>query len=356
MSKQLKSPAEPEVDFVNLAKTIWARRMLVVKLTGIAAITGFILSILEPVRYTASTTLVQEITDPKITLNEARLSAISALASVAGVDLNGLTKAKMSPQTYSDILTSVPFRKELMNTKLNFGRTDTAITLYDYYTKRAKDHPLISFTIGLPSRIINALKREPGSENSQTNPHDIPQLTREEMNLNEILDKQITLQILDDEYILIRCTLPEAYAAAQLTRRTGELLQHYLTEIQTEKARVNLQFIQERNDEAKNNFLKIQEELVALPAGKEDLRLSAAYRLAENIYSELTRKLELSKIALREQTPVFKIIDPVTVPTGKSSPNRTKIAAIFSFFGFVLAMILILGKGFFEATKEKWNK
>lgn len=333
MSKHLKIPTETEVDFVNLAKTVWKRRMLVAKLTGIAAVTGLLISIMIPVQYTASTTLVQEIADPKITLNEAKLSAISALAAVAGVDLSGLTKAKMSPKTYAMIISSIPFRQDLLKTRLNFGQADTAITLYDYYTKKGRS-----------------------SQNKPAGTRSLPQQTREEIRINKILDKQIALQLQDDEYITFSCTLPDAYAAAQLTRSAGELLQKYLTGIQTEKARANLQFIQERHDEAKSNFLKIQEELTALHAGKESLSLSAAYRLAENSYLDLAKKLEQAKIALNEQTPVFKVIDPVTVPTGRSYPDRTKITAIFSFFGFVLALVLILGRGFFEETKERWNR
>lgn len=332
-SNPLEMNTETKVDFVNLAKTIWEKRKLVVKLTLTATVIGFFISVMIPNRYTASTTLVQGIADSKITLNEAKLSAISALAAVAGVDLSGLTKAKMSPKTYAMIISSIPFRQDLMKTSLNFGQADTAITLYDYYTKTGRS-----------------------SQNKPAGTSSLPQLTREELVINKILDKQVSLQILDDDYITLSCTLPEAYAAAQLTQSAGEFLQKYLTGIQTEKARANLQFIQEKHDEAKNNFLKIQEELTALHAGKEDLRLSAAYRLAENSYLDLAKKMEQAKIVLNEQIPVFKVINPVTVPTGRSYPDRTKITAVFSFFGFVLALVLILGNGFFEETKEKWRK
>jgi capsular polysaccharide biosynthesis protein len=390
MSRPPNLQLNPEIDFVHLAKTIWQRRMLIVKTTGIAAALGFLLTFLSPVRYTASTTMVQEISDPKITLNEAKLAAISALAAVAGVDLNGLTKAKMSAQTFAKILSSAPFRRELMNTKLNFGRTDTATTLFDYYLKTGQDHSLTSFVTDIPSRLLDDSKGAAETRNSTSNARDIPQLTPEEIAVNQILDKQITIQVLDDEYITIRCTLSEALAAAQLTKRAGELLQHYLTDIQTEKPSSNLQFIQERHDLAKSNFLKIQNDLIAFQTGNKQAEtsesksaravnipavvkstipdktpiaaksdehsLSAEYRLAEKIYSDLATKLEQSKIALNEQTPVFRIVDPVTVPTEKSAPNRSKSTLIFGFFGFVLAMILILGKDFFEDTREKWRK
>lgn len=340
---------ETEVDFVNLAKTIWKRKLLVVILTGIAALAGMLLSLLSPNQYTASTTFVQEITDPKITLNEAKLSAISDLAAVAGVDLNSLTKAKMSPLSYSNILSSLPFRRELLNTKINFGKADSTPTLYDYLTQKEPGHPLVNSQIG------NSPKGDAKTKEIQTDSNSLLQMTREEMAVNEMLDKRLSIQLMDDEFITIRCTMPDASVAAKVTLEAEKLMQHYLTEIQTEKARNNLKFIQDRFDEAKINYLKVRDELDDTTVKTDASRHSTSCRIAESVYSDLSRKLEQSKIALQEQTPVFKIINPVTLPTGKSSPDFIKITAICSFFGFVLAMILILGKGFFEETKEKWK-
>ena len=362
----------PEIDFVHLAKIIWQRRMLVVKLTTIAAVAGVLVAIMIPNKYTASTMIVQEIAGSEITLTDEKLLAISALASAAGTELNGLAKPRMSPQTYSTIVSSIPFRRELMHTKLNFGRSDTATSLYEYTTKSRKVQPLkrISSEINIPK--VNTEKGISENQNSQTNTEVLPQLTPEESQVNKILSKQISLQVFEKVYIIIRCTLPKANAAAQLTLRTEQLLQRYLTEIQTGKVRQNVKFIQENHDKAKENFLKIQENLVALREGKnpsrilglksgeseksEEIRLSADCRVAENAYSDLVKKLQQSKIALSEQTPLFKIIEPITVPTEKSSPNRIKIIAFFAFFGFVLAIVLIIGNGFIKDTMEKWRK
>lgn len=355
----LPLPPDPEVDFVHLAKTIWRRKLLVVQLTGIAALAGFLISIMTPNRYTASTTLVQEIADPKLRLNGEKLSAISALAAVAGVDLNGVTNARMTAKTFSTILSSVPFREELMKTRLNLRTSDTTLTFYDYYTKTKPGQSLISQIATLPNQILSSIKGgndSPNTSDSPTSPNvNIPQLSPNEIAVNNILDHQLSLQLHDDEFITISATLPEPHAAAQLAKSAGELLQQYVSAIQTEKARINLQFIRERHDEAKANFLKIQEELSS-SSGKESLRLSAAYRLAEEVYTELTLKLEQSIIALNEQTPVFKIVNPVTVPVTHSYPNRGKIILIFAFFGLAMAMGWILGSGFIEETKTKWRK
>jgi LPS O-antigen subunit length determinant protein (WzzB/FepE family) len=352
---------ETEVDFVYLAKTIWKRKLLVVKLTGIAAVAGFLISFIIPDQYTASITFVQEIAYPEVRLNDEKLLAISALAEVAGVDIKELKKARITPQAYSYIFSSIPFREELLQTRLNFGQRDSAITLRDYYTKPGLAHSITD----IPGQTMKILNGGGRSQNSQTIDPKLPLLTSEEIELNNILGKQVTLQILDEEYITIRCTLPEAYASAQLTRRAAELLQTYVTGFQTAKACTNLQYIQERHDEARRNLLKIQEELTAFQVGKKqtipDLKsspekLSADGRIAENACLELAWKLEQSKIALNEQTPVFKTINPVTVPYGKTYPNRIKTTALFSFFGFVMAMVLTLGRGFIEETKEKWKR
>lgn len=359
-------PPDPEVDFVHLAKTIWRRKLLVVKLTAIAALAGFLISIMIPNRYTASTTLVQEIANPEIRINDEKLLAISALAEVAGIDLARLKNSRISNQAYSNIFSSVPFRQELMRTRLNFVQRDSAITLYDYYTKPGPGYSLVRSVIDIPGRIMKVLYKGIRSQNRPPSDPKLPtQLTQEEQEVNKILGSLLSIQLLDDEYIIIRCTLPGAYAAAQLTQSTEQLLQKYLTEIQTEKALANLRFVQERHDEAKMNFLKIQEEHSTLQTGKEQTvtlvfksasEKASAHRIAENVYLELAKQLEQSKIALNEQTPIFKVINPVNVPVDHTYPNRAKIVALFTFFGFALGIVLILARGFFEDTITKWNR
>jgi len=90
-------------------------------------------------------------------------------------------------------------------------------------------------------------------------------------------------------------------------------------------------------------------------ARTEQERLTAEYTLVFGIYSELAKKLEQAKIEIKEETPVFTIIKPVSVPTEKSKPNRPYILGVFVFIGLVIGTIRVLGGDYAAQVRRKWN-
>jgi uncharacterized protein involved in exopolysaccharide biosynthesis len=83
--------------------------------------------------------------------------------------------------------------------------------------------------------------------------------------------------------------------------------------------------------------------------------LQSDYQLAFEVYSQLAQQLEQAQIKVKEDTPVFSIVKPVTVPIEKSKPNRPLILIIWTFLGVVFAIGWIFGKQFFLTVKNKWN-
>jgi uncharacterized protein involved in exopolysaccharide biosynthesis len=150
---------------------------------------------------------------------------------------------------------------------------------------------------------------------------------------------------LDDKkgYVTITANMPEALAAAQMAQATVTLLQKYITEFKIEKVQSNLDFVQERYDEAKHNFEDIQARRAKFrdanmntsrySARTELEKLDAEYTLAMNLYGELASQLEQAKISVKETIPVLTIINPVTVPFKKSKPQRAMILFAFTFLG-----------------------
>jgi len=63
---------------------------------------------------------------------------------------------------------------------------------------------------------------------------------------------------------------------------------------------------------------------------------------------------EQAKIQVKKDTPVFTIIEPVTVPSEKSKPNRLMILFIWFFLGGVVGAGTVFGHGFIEPLKKKW--
>jgi LPS O-antigen subunit length determinant protein (WzzB/FepE family) len=91
-------------------------------------------------------------------------------------------------------------------------------------------------------------------------------------------------------------------------------------------------------------------------ARTEEERLMNEYQLAFQVYSQLAQQLETAQIKVKEDTPVFSIVKPVTVPIEKSKPNRPLILIIWTFLGGIIGVGWIFGKQFLKDIKTKWNE
>lgn len=353
------SDQEGEVDFINLAQKFWSGRKIVIKIILVFEIIGLFVAFLSPKEYTASSTMVPQITDPK-----SKLGALSGLAAIAGVSLSTVGSSELLPTTYPQIISSVPFQLELMTTQLKFKKQDKPVSLYDYYTKDEYANSFIKYTIGLPSVIIKAIK-EDSNKLLPSSPDSPYQLTEKQIEVQKIMFETIGVFINDkDGFVTIYCSLPEAYPAAQLAKSTQKLLQRYITEFKIKKAQANHDFIQQRYEEAKKKYKLAQEELAMFRdknknvstaiARTEQEQLMGEYTLIYGVYSELAKKLEQAKIEVKEETPVFTIIKPVSVPTEKSKPNRPYILAIFAFIGFIAGTAVVLGRDYMDLIRMKW--
>ena len=367
-NKSHKSLQETEIDFINLARTFWKGRFIIVKLIICGVFIGFFVAILTPNQFTASSTMVPQISDPKSKLaGLSGISGLSGLAAMAGINVSTATGSELSPRTYSSIISSVPFQLELMKTPLNFEKLDSQVTLYDYYTKIKSGNPILKYTIGLPSLIIKTIKGEKKYKFNPLANNPLYVLTEKQIEVQKIIEDQVAIFVNgNDGDVTIICSLPEAYASAQLVQNAQVLLQRYITEFKIEKVRIEQEFIQQRYDEAKKNYQVAQQHLALFRdrnknmstsiAKTEEERLNGDYTLVTGVYSELAKKLEQAKIQVKEETPVFMIIKPVSVPSEKSRPNRPLILAISVFISFIIGTVWVLGKDFMIQTRDKWRE
>ena len=376
---QVPIPDNDEIDLIALAKTLWNGRRTIIKYTVICAVFGLVLALITPKEYTSSTVMV-----PQTSGTSSSMGSLSSLASLAGVNLSSLGSSEtLSIDVYPQIISSVPFQLELMNTKFQFQELDQPVTLYDYYTEYAKPGVLASakkYTIGLPRVILKALKpttdnRQPITDNRHlttdnrqlTTDSKLLSLTEEQEEIRKQLSENIVLEINENEgYLSLSATFHEAALSAQITQKALEMLQDYVTRYKLEKASDQFDFIQERYTETKNEFENIQETLARFRdrnknmstaiAQTEEERLQSEYDIAFSVYSELASQLELARIQVKEDTPILTVIEPVTVPIEKSSPNRPLILFMGFFLGALLGVGVVFGKGFLADMKIQWSK
>ena len=345
--KYNKQP-DNQADLVELIQRMWITKVLIIIVTSVFVVLGLLVALFSPKEYTSACDVVPQASD------SSALSRMGSLAALAGINLDQMQNVKtLSPLVYKNIMESTTFRKELMQTPLNFKEIDHPISFYEYCTNEEYNKPSIGeyikkYTVGLPFVILNAIRGEQPSPDygalNQSGDSSIETVTKEEYECLKALDNCITLRLDDKKgYVTITANMPEAVAAAQMAQATVELLQRYITEFKIEKVQANLDFVQERYNEAKSNFEDIQSRRAKFrdanmnttrySAHAELVKLNAEYSLAMNLYSELASQLERAKISVKETMPVLTVITPVTVPFKKSKPKRVVILFAYTFFG-----------------------
>ncbi len=371
---QTPSPnsSSEEIDLVEIIRKLWRNRKLIIRVTLIFMVLGVLVALFSSKVYTAGCTMVPQSTDKKMG------GSLSGLEAMAGINLGDISGGEvLSPKIYPKILSSVPFQKDVMKTPLNFEEYEQPVILLDYYTnedyqKFSLIGTLVKYTIGLPGVIITAIRGEepePVYPVTSSGKNKIQSFTKDEFECSKVLEKIIGLSLNDkDGYVKLSVDMPEPFVAAQLAERVQTLLQKYITEFKIEKVQSNLDFVQGRYDDAKQDFEAIQEERAAFrdanknitsaKAQTEQEKLDTRYNLALSVYTELAKQLEQAKIQVKETTPILTVVDPVTIPIERSKPKRALICIMFTFLGGFAGIGLVLALPFLAniSGNEKLRK
>jgi capsular polysaccharide biosynthesis protein len=360
-----KMDEEDEIDLIGIVKTLWKGRVTIIITTLVGAALGVIIAISSPKEYSATTILVPQ------SSNSGTKSQLSSLASLAGFDLGMTQSSDLSPILYPKIVNSIPFKLELMNTKFNFSDFDYPITLLDYLTQEKKHSVLFTikkYTLGLPGVILGSFRKK--APDTTALPKNIAikpiNLTKDQDRVKRVLDQLILLSVDKKEgFLTLSVRMPEALAAAQVAQKAQELLQRDITRFKVEKAKADLNFIQERFNIAKAQTEGYQVNVAVNTDRFKDLvsslpqvntsRIQKKYDISNSVYQELAKQLEQAKIQVSKDTPVFTIVEPVTVPNQRSKPNRMGILFIWIFLGGLSGMGIIYGKKYISELKQKWN-
>ena len=357
---------EREIDLIEIVAKLWSKRWFIIKITVICATIGLFIAILTPNKYTASTTMVPQTGGQKVGGN------LGGLAAMAGINIGSMSSGEvLSPSVYPIILNNVNFQKELIYSKYRFEKAESPISYYDYLTnKKYNSFNLIGFikkyTIGLPGVIIGAIKGEPKEAIDTLNKESktITKISYKEGKVIKSVFANLNLNLNNKEgYISLSYTSEEPILSAEIVLTAQKILQNYITEFKIEKVRSNLEFVEKSYDEARLNFENKQAELARFRDANKNLssamartqeeKLNSEFNLLFGIYTEIAKQKEQAKIAVTETTPILTIIEPVTIPTEKSGPNRAMMLLGFIFLGGIAGIGWILG---YPYIKEMYKK
>ena len=127
------------VDIIEILKSIYSEKYLVIVLISIFSITGLSLSLLITPTYKSTAVITPIISNSNIVSN----SNLSGLAAMAGINLEKVTNedGNISPLLYPEIFYSLPFMLEVSDVKLKFSNYDEKLTYHEYIFESSYFNP-----------------------------------------------------------------------------------------------------------------------------------------------------------------------------------------------------------------------
>ena len=338
---------DDEIDLIALLKTVFLARRFVIKTTISFAVLGVILAVVSPTKYTASSTFVPQLSEGQIN------SPLGGLASLAGINLSAIMGSQpqdISPSLYPQIAESIPYRLALLDAKV--GSNDTSFRKYvlDQSSWVSILSILKKYTIGLPGLLLNNQNDADGTTVSS-----LFQVTEEDRGLFDFLAQVLSIEVDEQEGLVsISVELADRMVAAQLAQAATDLLQSNIIAFKSQSARNNLDFIKRQYKTKRQEFEQIQDSIALFKDQNLNItsslyqnqlsRLESQFTVTSSVFQELAGQVEQAKIQVNKDTPIFTIIEPVSVPLKRSKPKRTMMVVIWTFLGGIFSVGWVLVK------------
>lgn len=350
IDKKVNDGEEKEIDLLELAAKLWQQRKKLAVWSVCGALIGLVVAFSIPKEYTTSVKLAPEATDGK-----AAGGGLGALASMAGLG-GGISSGAdaVYPQLYPDVVGSVPFTTGLFDVKVptdgEDGEIGKTVTVREFLEEDTKA-PWWGAIFGLPGKLIGLIK---GGEEEDAN-HKLNnfRLTPVENQLVLALNQRVSASVdAKTSVVTIDVKMQDPLVSAVLADTVVARLQEYVTNYRTNKARHDLDYAMKLNEEAKENYYKAQQSYADYQDRNQGLafhsaqtmreRLENEMTLAFNLYNQTAQQVQKAQAKVQENTPVYAIVTPATVPVKASSPKKLMILVGFTFLAFVACAAWIL--------------
>ncbi len=347
---------DDEIDLIALVKTIWAGRKIIIYSVVVCAFIGLVYAFTSPAKYTASATLL-----PSAEKKGGNLGGLGALAGMAGINIGSMMgeSSGIPAEIYPQVVNSYPFLNEFIHQKFNFEKYPQPISIYDYVladTIASIGSTIKKYTIGLPWTLKNAVFTANQKEKDTVRiDYGVLSISQNELRALGMVRNIFKIEVdKKTDLVMVTVEVSEPILSAQFVQKGVALLQQYIINYKTQQARENLDFVQQRYDEKKSEYEEAQtaffdykdnhRNIVSERVNLEFQSLSDNYDIASTVYKGLAQQLEQAKIAVKEETPVFTVLEPVKVPNEKSAPRKGIILVVSVFLGGFLGLGIIFGR------------
>ncbi|MBD5384869.1 chain-length determining protein [bacterium] len=330
---------EGTIDLLEIAANLWANRKKLIIWSVCGAVLGLIVAFSIPKEYTVSVKLAPEVND-----NKGASGSLGALASMAGLSSTTSGTDAVYPMLYPDVVSSVPFLTSLFDVKVETAEDDPQTVTVQQYLEEDTSSPWWSAVMGLPFKLIGLFT--PDQPVDPTHKLDNFRLTKDEDKLVKALGERVTASVdTKTSVVTVNVTMQDPVVSAILADTVVERLKDFVTDYRTSKARHDLEYAEQLNEEARQKYYVAQQKYAAYldrnqgivfrSAQVERERLENETALAFNVYNTTAQQVQRAQAKVQEALPVYAVISPATVPVKASKPRKLLILIGFTFLAFV---------------------
>lgn len=336
------------IDFKALFSILWKNKWWIILITSIFTVIGGIYAFTAREEFVSEGKLLPEISG-------GQTSGLGGLANLVGIGgfelgLKNNTDA-IRPDLYPDILKATPFYMNLLKREVTL-KDGRKIIFENFY------HHIIEDNEEVEEKFLTIPKGKPSG---------VVVINRLTENRIKDLKERISASIDKKTGVIsISVKMPDPVVAADVARFAIDYMTSYITDYRTEKIRKEVAFLSEKVATSKGKYYATQErkaqytDMFQAPtirlqtADVQRERLESEYKISANVYNELLKKLEESKLKLHQETPVFQIAQAPVVPNLKSEPKKSLILLLFFFVGnfFGVFATIIVKQNFKKIFKK----
>ncbi len=349
------------IDIIEILKKLWSNRKMIIKISSISLLIGIIVALFSPVVYTAQTTFV-----PQTSESGSSVRGLGTLASIAGINISDKTSSSSldnytSPFLYPKIVDSEEFSISLIDEEIidiNGNKT----TLKDYISNNSgfKLNPLgiiKKYTIGLFSSndYEITISEEINEEYNFISSGDYAVI--------KLFRSKFSIELDEKEgYIKVIAHDKDPFVSTQIVKLVTRNLQSSIISLRTSKIKEQLDYSEKQYKLKQNEFEVLQNKLAEFKDSNKNIstavfmaelqKLESEFLLQQSILTNLASEYNNNKIKLNKDTPIFSVIDEVSVPNERSKPKRSLIALASLIIGIILSSLHVL---FYEQLSRSFK-
>jgi hypothetical protein len=334
----------------------------------------------------------------------AGMAAANRLAGLAGITLptgQGMDTRAVNEMMIPTILNTFPVSEKLGQQPLRFYNTGETLTGIEYFSRPPKktvidyvkeytiDLPIIFIqwvvkqVVGEPERV-----RAPGSNQAVQNADAGSSDTQAELDDSTTVDvpvivnprkdhlfvdqrttnaltqliSRVTVEV-EGNVITVKANMPDPYASADLAQSATDILMQELVNFEIRKTEEELEYLVDLYNESEEKYNSTLARLTELQdrlrntssasANIAQIRAAGDNEIARQQFLQITLRLEQARIKLKEDTPMFAVLNPVQIPQRAINENKIGVVIIFLFLGVFLGVGWVTTRGILQAMKAE---